>query len=682
MHLRQCLTRRGIFVSWLVTSSRTSGLCRKGITALALTALSAGAQAPLDIRVALVIGNAAYEGKGALANPVHDAKAMADTLKHLGFSVVELRDAGKSQMSEAIDKVRTSLNGKQGVGMLYYAGHGLQLDWHNYMVPVDARLWRALDVPAQAIDVNAVIDAFKSAGNRMNIVVLDACRDSPFASTGAGKGLAQQDAPPGTFLAYATAPGNVAEDGDERTADGQPGNGLYTQYLLLELRKPIAKIEDVFKRVRLNVRQRSQGRQIPWESTSLEDDFYFNDGTWLTQKPEELERMAALAKAREQQLLAQAGQARESERQLAMALEKERQAQAAAARAAEEQRLEDLARAREAERLAGEARQQEQQRLQAQVRSREEERSAQEKLSRERERQLAIEQTREQQRQRELTQALTKERELEASRQQDLLQAAAALKARDEEKRLGKEQQSAQAFAREKADWDQIKDSKKVDDFYAYLQKYPNGFVSEQAQFRLEQLQKAQTVAVPNRDGVVALAASARRFQLGDELVNDQIDGFTKKRRRTTTRVTFADDNRAEFNQGQIVWDQSGTLLKSGSGSKSPGILEAPADMAVGKKWRNAFQNSRPDGVLDTNFWEYRVQGYDTVTVPAGTFKAYLVIGVGEARGQAGMTFMESRTWFNPANLRILRKEWIHRSSGKITSYGATEAVSYKPGAR
>jgi len=681
MHLRQSLSCRNTVIACQIASSRTSGLFRKGITALALTALAAGSQAPLDIRVALVIGNAAYEGKGALANPVHDAQAMADTLKHLGFSVVELRDGGKVQMNEAIDTVRKSLNGKQGVGMLYYAGHGLQLDWHNYLVPVDAKLLRAVDVPTQAVDINVVIDAFKSAGNRMNIVVLDACRDNPFVGTGAGKGLAQQDAPPGTFLAYATAPGNVAEDGDEKTADGKPGNGLYTQYLLLELRKPIAKIEDVFKRVRLNVRQKSQGRQIPWESTSLEDDFYFNDGSWHTQKPEELERMAAQAKAREQQLLSQASVARESERQLAIALEKERQAQAAAARAAEEQRLADLAMAKEAERLAGEARQREQQRLQAEVRARAEQRSAQEKLSREREHQLAMEQAQEQQRQRELTQALTQARELEARRQQDLLQAAESLKVRDEEKRLNKEQQSEQAFAREKADWDQIKDSRKADDFYAYLQKYPNGFVSEQAQLRLEQLQKAQTVAVANRDGVVALAPSARRFQLGDELVTDQIDGFTKKRHRSTAKVTFSDDNRAEFNHGKLVWDQTGTLLKNAFGSKSPGVLEVPADMAVGKKWRSAFQNLRPDGVLDTNFWEFRVQGYETVSVPAGTFKAYLVIGVGEARGQAGMTFMESRTWVDPATLRRVRGESIHRSNGKITTYGAMELVSFKPGA-
>ena len=248
--------------------------------AAALAALTPSlAQAPGDLRVALVIGNAAYAGSAALANPGNDAKAMSDALRGLGFTVVEIRDGSKTQMQDAISKVKTSLQGKQAIGMLYYAGHGLQLDWRNYMVPIDAKMSKAADVPDQAVDLAQVIDAFKSAGNRMNIVVLDACRDNPFAGTATGKGLAQLDAPPGTFLAYATAPGNVAEDGDAKS-----NNGLYTKFLLEELKKPTAKIEDVFKRVRLNVRQQSQGRQIPWESTSLEDDFFFNAGLKPTQK--------------------------------------------------------------------------------------------------------------------------------------------------------------------------------------------------------------------------------------------------------------------------------------------------------------------------------------------------------------------------------------------------------------
>lgn len=245
------------------------------ITALAVACLcfSVQAQAPVDTRVALVIGNSAYTN-APLVNPANDARAMGDTLRGLGFTVVELRDAQKEQMTEAIAKVRDALKGKQGVGMLYYAGHGLQLDWHNYMVPVNAKLVKASDVPEQAIDVNSVIDAFKSAGNRMNILVLDACRDNPFAGTASGKGLAQLDAPPGTLLAYATAPGNVAED-----SDAKGGNGLYTSYLLQELKNPQAKIEDVLNACasetdvngkprherRLEVTERRDGKVIYWD---------------------------------------------------------------------------------------------------------------------------------------------------------------------------------------------------------------------------------------------------------------------------------------------------------------------------------------------------------------------------------------------------------------------------------
>lgn len=310
--------KRGVLTAALGVSRaiRLSPALRLAVVASALAVVCASAQAPLDVRVALIIGNSAYPGNMALVNPANDAQAMADVLKRLGFTVIELRDGNKAQMTSAIAKVSDALKGKQGVGMLYYAGHGLQLDWRNYMVPVDANLKSAADVAQQTIDLSSVVDIFKAAGNRMNIVVLDACRDNPFGgSTSSAKGLAQLDAPPSTFLAYATAPGNVAEDGDEKS-----GNGLYTQYLLQELKRPTAKIEDVFKRVRLNVRKQSQGRQIPWESTSLEDDFFFNDGVKYTIKPEDLERMAAsaLAKVAEKDRAAEALRQKEIQRLAAL----------------------------------------------------------------------------------------------------------------------------------------------------------------------------------------------------------------------------------------------------------------------------------------------------------------------------------------------------------------------------
>ena len=440
------------------------------ITTMAIAGLcfSVQAQAPGDVRVALVIGNSAYTG-APLVNPANDARAMGDTLRGLGFVVVELRDAQRDQMTEAIAKVRDALKGKQGVGMLYYAGHGLQLDWHNYMVPVDATLSKAADVAGQTIDVNSVIDAFKSAGNRMNILVLDACRDNPFAGTASGKGLAQIDAPPGTILAYATAPGNVAEDGDAKG-----GNGLYTRYLLEELKRPTTKIEDVFKRVRLNVRKQSQGRQIPWESTSLEDDFYFNTG-----------KVMALPKPDER----------------------------------------------------------------------------------------------------------TKE----------------------------------QAFSQEKADWDKISESRSPDDFYAFLQKYPSGSISEVAQAQLERLQKAATIAVPNKDGIVQIAGAAR-YRLGDVVETVIRDGYSgleiRRGRGTVTKVT---PETVEINNGtELYTPEGGTIRNRFIANVSPPRLDLPAgEYAVGKKWAYRSIQTANNGNKSWVEGEVRIVALEDVKVPAGTFKAY-----------------------------------------------------------
>jgi uncharacterized caspase-like protein len=423
-----------------------------------LTSFAAAAQAPLDVRVALVIGNSAYPGEAALETPANDAAAMKRTLAQLGFAVVDLEDGSREQMTAAIASVRDRLRGKQAIGMLYYAGHGLQLDWHNYMVPVDAKMNTAADVPAQTVDIDSVITAFKAAGNRMNIVVLDACRDNPFSSNASGKGLAQLDAPPGTFLAYATAPGNVAEDGTEGT------NGLYTGYLVQELAKPAVKIEDVFKRVRLQVRQKSQGRQVPWESTSLEEDFFFNDGQKFMMSSEELANLAAQAKQREQVLLQQAAQAREKEWLLAQELKQQRERHAMALRDAQAQELAMQARVREADRLTAQARTSEQARLAAESKLREEQRLVAEASARERERELALAQQQERDRAAAAVRALEVARQAEQVRIKELEQAKAEAFARANEKSDSQSAAEA-AFAREKSDWDRIAESRNPEDY-------------------------------------------------------------------------------------------------------------------------------------------------------------------------------------------------------------------------
>ncbi len=230
-------------------------------------------------RTALVIGNTRYPD-APLKNPVNDAKAIGAELQKLGFKVDLLLDAGRTQMTNSIQAFGGALAKAKGVGLFYYAGHGAQLAWRNYLIPVDAEIDKLEDMRNKTVELNSVLQGLIKAANPMNVIILDACRDNPFGTRvpTEQKGLSQFDAPPGSLLAYATSPGNTA-------ADGEGANGLYTENLLREIEIPAAKIEDVFKRVRLAVRRRSEGRQIPWESTSLEEDFYF-------QPPQQIKKLS------------------------------------------------------------------------------------------------------------------------------------------------------------------------------------------------------------------------------------------------------------------------------------------------------------------------------------------------------------------------------------------------------
>jgi uncharacterized caspase-like protein len=220
-------------------------------------------------RLALVIGNGAYKTT-PLNNPVNDAKAMAATLETLGFEVMMMTDASLRQMQQAIIAFGQKIqNG--GVGVFYYAGHGLQVKGRNYLVPIDANITSEPAVRVEAIEVDLVTEQMGDAHNRVNIIILDACRDNPFQEKlrGGSRGLAPIDASSGTLIAYATAPGSVAED-------GRGANGLYTEELLKALHEPGLEAEEVFKHVRAAVVQRSRGAQTPWESSSLTGDLIFN----------------------------------------------------------------------------------------------------------------------------------------------------------------------------------------------------------------------------------------------------------------------------------------------------------------------------------------------------------------------------------------------------------------------
>ena len=219
--------------------------------------------------VALVVGNSDYVNEPHLKNPANDAKAMAAALRTKGFEVIEVENATKAEFENAIGRFGDEL-GAGATGLFYYAGHGMQVDGRNFLLPIDAKIQREERVRIEAIDADDVISQMTDAKAKVSMVILDACRNNPFEHRfrSVGGGLAQMNAPEGTFIAYATAPGSIA-------ADGTGDHGAYTQALLEAMQQPGLKVEDVFKTVRINVSRITKGVQVPWESSSLTGDFYF-----------------------------------------------------------------------------------------------------------------------------------------------------------------------------------------------------------------------------------------------------------------------------------------------------------------------------------------------------------------------------------------------------------------------
>jgi uncharacterized protein YraI len=226
-------------------------------------------------RLALVIGNAQYENTSPLANPVSDAKIIGAALTRAGFEVSELHDLGQRDMKRAVrdfaDKVAAA--GPDTAALFYYAGHGLQVDGVNYLIPTDAAIERESDVGIEAIGLTDVLSSIEFAGAGVNIVILDACNDNPLKRSfrSSSRGLARVDAPTGSIVAYATAPGQTA-------ADGTGANSPYSAALAATLTTPGLPIEQVFKQVRVNVKAATGDKQVPWESSSLTSDFFFVEG--------------------------------------------------------------------------------------------------------------------------------------------------------------------------------------------------------------------------------------------------------------------------------------------------------------------------------------------------------------------------------------------------------------------
>jgi hypothetical protein len=249
---------------------------RLGLLALlaASMALLSSEPAAAEKRVALVIGNSAYKNVTPLDNPAKDAQLMAETLTGIGFTLIGGRaqiDLDKTAMDNAVQEFGRQVIGAD-VALFYYAGHGVQVAGSNYLVPVGANPTREADVDFQMVDANLVLRQMQGSGTRLNLVILDACRNNPFGLRGlrgSDGGLAQMRAPDGTLISYATQPGNVAQDGTD-------GHSPYTKALAATLKQPGLDIFQTFNQVGLAVKRATGGAQQPWVSSSpIDGTFYF-----------------------------------------------------------------------------------------------------------------------------------------------------------------------------------------------------------------------------------------------------------------------------------------------------------------------------------------------------------------------------------------------------------------------
>jgi hypothetical protein len=240
------------------------------------TILFSASTALAENRLALVIGQSAYKTVPVLPNPGNDARAMTQLLTDSGFEVLSASDLSQNQLREKVSEFagRIAEKGADTVAMIFYAGHGLQIDGENFLVPVDVDVKRESDIPMQAVRVNDILNTLTSVPSKMRLLLLDACRNNPFPelNKSVGRGLAIVDAKigaPNTFMSFSTSPGAEAED-------GSGANSPYTTALLEAAKTPNIPVEETFKRVRLAVNKATDGRQTPWDSSSLTEDFRFS----------------------------------------------------------------------------------------------------------------------------------------------------------------------------------------------------------------------------------------------------------------------------------------------------------------------------------------------------------------------------------------------------------------------
>lgn len=624
-----------------------------------------GAQLLKLPKIALVIGNAAYR-QSPLRNPANDAKGMADALNSMGFEVTVRLDAGRTSMLAAIDAYLKQLAGRKCVGLFYFAGHGVQINWKNHLLPVDAEVASNEDVEKQSVEVSAMLLGLSGAGNALNLIILDACRDAPFgeARRPEQRGLSQMDAPASTLLAYATAPGNVA-------SDGEGANGLYTENLLREMRSPEARVEDVFKRVRLNVRRKSNGKQIPWESTSLEDDYYFVPPASLAPPADAARTRRFGEELKLWESIENADEPAPFENYV---------------RRYPNGHFVDLARARQATAVALQARlrEEDRQRLRAEEAAawgRVESASVPEPLKEFLKRYPAGQFG---ERARAQLQRIVLQR---ANSPTDLTPPIpAVLTESDRERR----------FAEERKLWEKIENANQSGPFEDYLRRYPSGYFAELAQFQLDRAlaqQGENRIVIPTQQGnpySAGTLSTDTAFRVGDTYlyqVSDLDSGAPLSRARVT--VTAITDSEIVFNNGRFTWDRLGNLRRRSDGTIEVGAQYMPTEMALGKSWVSRHDLSDPTRSAPLAYvtYQFRIVARERVVVPAGRFDCFRIEGKGVTRRYLGSRNSHHSwvRWVAPAACRDVikseyRSERFDNSSTSLLANQRRELVSFRQG--
>ena len=672
--------------------------------------------APASDRVALVIGNSTYRA-APLVNPQNDANAMAELLTRAEFQVDKQLDLDLAGLQAAVERFGKHIqNPAVKLGLFYYAGHGLQQDWRNYIVPVSADIRSAADVPRQTVEMSDLLRHMEHAKDRTFLIILDACRDDPFegAFRPSAKGLSQFDAPSGSLLAYATAPGTVAQD-------GTGANGLYTRHLLLELAVPGARLEDAFKRVRLGVRLASRGAQVPWESTSLEEDVYIMRHAKRRLSDAELDQLleremtswrkvktstdpevlagfirefpsgsaSELAQSRLNRLLAAAVAEEAQRKQQLAAAEARKAAEALAAREADARR-----RAEQAEQQRVAAQRTEEERVQQARRDAEVQEARRQKAAAQAE---ALGQA--SRRAQEQAQAAVQEA---AGRAAAEAQAAQIATAQEAARRAAAEQEAARVASAKAeaaqaelqriqalqahADAAERARTEKAEAERLALQRQAEEHQREQA--RLAEQQKLLLAAAPPLSPISTVLPSTpfykgfnehqREYTVGDETNIAVIDAFTKVSKPLVMKVTGVDvgGERVFYNGGEFESDLMGNTTSNRVGTLSTPRQFYPAELFAGKKWQTRFKQTRPNGIVYTYQYNLKVVGKERVTVPAGTFDTYKI----EARGfnlELGAR-IERDIWVSPGvNADIVQEIKVRLRDGRWEQNDRQELMSF-----